>query len=634
MTKLNHPVAPPRVSTDKQPPTDPQELEAFIDRFFLQLKDGNIPGAVFILVKDGKIFFSKGYGYANLEQKKPVIADKTLFRLGSVSKVFTATAMMQLAEQGKLNLNEDIDHYLQKFHIQNNQFKPITSAHLLTHTDGFNVAWSIGAATRYQSQLPSLEQFLSKNLPKRIRQPGELYVYGDVGIALAGYLVEVLSKVSFTEYINQNILKPLDMRHSSFQQPLPTALAADLAVGYNYRNGTYVRSPFAYIKSVPSAAMSATATDVAHFMIAQLQGGRYGNTQILNESTVQEMQQQHFTNFPNHNGMAGSAYGFYERFQNHQRALEHGGNIYGYTSQIFMLPEQKLGFFVAFNQDDKIGLRENLIAQFLNHYYPQQKSKTELPKTQSSAESYQRIKQIEGSYRFIRYPHDSLVKLWIVCFGYQPDVRLKASRDGIVTLYTRGSRWRETEPWLLRYENSDIYLIFRRDTQGKVTSMSLSNYVFVTHEKLAWYETLDVQKRLLLFSLLIFLSVFCLWLINLLIQCWRKQFSNISRKIRLIQVLIGLISGLNLFFLIGTVILILRINYWEFFFGLPIIMSILLYLPILTTGLTTSLPIIGLIAWKDKSWSIVGRLCYLLTMLASSTFILLLNYWSLLGFQF
>ncbi|MBP5976982.1 beta-lactamase family protein [Brasilonema sp. CT11] len=633
MTKLNHPAPPPLVSTDKQGPTDPQELEAFIDKFFLQLKDGNIPGAVFVLVKDGKIFFSKGYGYANLEQKTPVIPDKTLFRLGSISKVFTATAVMQLAEQGKLNLNEDIDHYLKQFHIQNNQFKPITSAHLLTHTDGFDVAWSIGAATRCQSQLPSLEEFLSKNLPKRVRQPGELYVYGDVGIGLAGYLVEVLSKVSFTEYINQNIFKPLDMRHSSFQQPLPTALAPDLAVGYSYRKNAYIQSPFTCAKSVPSAGMSATATDVAHFMIAQLQGGRYGNARILKESTVQEMQRQHFTNFPNHNNMAGSAYGFYERFQNDQRALEHGGSIYGYTSQIFMLPEQNLGFFVAFNQEDKLGLREYLMTEFLDRYYPQQKSKTGLPKTHISAE-YQRIKQIEGNYRFIRYPQDSFAKLWIVCFGSQPDVRLKTSRDGTVTLLPRGSQWREIEPWFLQYESGDSYLIFRRDAQGKITTMSLSNYVFVTHEKLAWYETIDVQKWLLLFSLLIFLSVFCLWLINLLIQRWRKRSSHVSRRTRIVQLLMPLISGLNLFFLLGIVLVVLQINYWEFFFGMPVAMNALLYLPILTTGLTTTLPIIGLTAWKDKSWSIAGRLHYLLTILASGIFILLLNYWSLLGFRF
>lgn len=632
LTKLNQPRPLIQVSSAKLGLTDAKELEAFSDRFFAQFVGTKIPGAVFVVVKDGKIFFDKGYGYANLEQKTPVIPDKTLFRLGSISKVFAATAVMQLAESGKLNLNEDINQYLKQFQIQNNQLKPITAAHLLTHTDGFDVGWTVGAATRCQSQLPSLEEFLSKNLPPRVRQPGEMYVYGDVGIALAGYLVEVLSKIPFTQYIDQNIFKPLNMRHSSFQQPLPAALAADLAVGYDYRNGAYVKTPFACAKSVPSIAMSATATDIAH-AIAQLQQGRYKDTRILQETTVQEMQRQHFTNFPNRNDIAGSAYGFYERFQNNQRALEHGGSIYGYTSQMFLLPEQNLGFFVAFNHDDKVNIRENLITQFLDHYYPQQKSNTLLSKNYTDAQSQQRLQQIDGTYRFIRYPQHSLVKLWAILFSPRPDLRLKTDNNGTVTLLPRGTLWREIEPWLLQYENDNNYLYFRRDAQEKIATMSLSNYVFVTYEKLAWYETITLQKLLLGFDSLIFISAFFVWLINPLLRK-PKQSSQVSPLTRIVQLLMGLIGGLNLCFLLGMLLVMLNINYWEFFFGMPAVVIALLYLPIFSAGMTTCLPIVGLITWQDKSWSVAERLHYLLTILASGIFIFLLNYWNFLGFRF
>ncbi|MBV9388590.1 MAG: serine hydrolase [Chroococcidiopsidaceae cyanobacterium CP_BM_ER_R8_30] len=650
MTQPSQPLPIAALPHSQQDPTDVKELEAFIDQFFARYEAEEIPGKVFILVKDGSIFFSKGYGYANAEQRIPVIPNKTLFRVGSLSKLFTATAVMQLAEQGKLQLNDDVNRYLKQFQIENNGFKPLTSTHLLTHTDGFDVAWTIGGATHCQSPLPSLEQFLSQNLPQRVRPPGELYVYGDAGMALAGYLVEALSGVPFTEYINQNILQPLDMGHSSFLQPLPPELETDLAVGYEDRNGTHQRTPFTCGKSVPSVALSATATDMAHFMIAHLQGGHYGKTRILNETTVQDMHRQHFTNFPTIAQTAGSAYGFYERFQNHQRVIEHGGSLYGYNSQLFLMPEQNLGFFVAYNKEDKVELRENLIEQFLDHYYPEPKNKDSLLEPHLNSELQQQAQKFEGNYRFIRYPQHSFAKLWVVLFGPRPDLHLKSNSDGTLTLLPVGTRWVQVKPSILRYRGGKSYLRFRQDNQGRITNMSLSNYVFVTYEKLLWYETIAFQQGLLGFCLIMFLSACSIWPINPLIQYWRSQSFQASRLTksscdsprqsgdsssltRLMRFLLGAIGILNLSFLCGMLLVTLQTDYWEFFFGMPPIVTALLYLPILSTGLTAGLPVVAWLAWRDKHWSVMQRLYHLLIMLAAGIFILLLDYWSLLGFQ-
>lgn len=307
----------------------------------------HVPGAVFVLIKDGKTFFSQGYGYADLEKKIPVDPDRTLFRVGSISKLFTATAVMQLAEQGKLKLNDDINKYLQ-FQIENKYNQPITFANLLTHTDGFDSGWGIGAFARGQAEMTPLGDYIAKRLPPRILPPGEVFLYSDVGMTLAGYLVEKISGVPFAQYIKQNILQPLDMRHSSFLQPLPPQLAPDLAVGYKYENGSYQRRLFAFNNSVPAAAFMATATDMAQFAIAHLQNGRYGKTRILNEATVQQMHRRQFTHDPR---LAGSAYGFYEGFQNNQRSIQHGGRMNGYSSELFLLPEHNLGLFVACNNN-------------------------------------------------------------------------------------------------------------------------------------------------------------------------------------------------------------------------------------------------------------------------------------------
>ena len=606
---------------------DAKDLGTFMEEFWSKFKRANIPGMVFAVVKDGKIVFSQGYGYADREAKLPVNPEKTLFRLGSISKVFTTTAVMELVEQGKLDLKADVNQYLKSFQIDNKNFPPITLHHLLTHTDGFDVAWTIGAATHCNSAMPSLGEFLSQNLPKRVRQPGELYVYGDVGMALAGYLVEVVSGLPFTEYIDKNILQPLEMQHSSFAQPLSGELAKDLAVGYDYRNGAYLKTPFVCGKSSPTIGMSATATDMADFLISQFQGEKDGKGRILAEKTLSQMQQQHFTNFPNHDGMSGSAYGWYERFQNNQRALEHGGSMYGYSSQIFILPEHNLGFFFAANSEDKTQLRENLIAEFLNRYYPEAKSAKSLPQPQITPESQQRLKEIEGSYRFIRYPQDSLVKLFNIWFGPRPDMELKANNDGTISFLPKGSKWVEVEPWLLRYKDTNNYLGFRRDDRGKVTTTSLSNYVFVTYEKLAWYETGKFQKVIFGFCLVIFLSAGWVWPINRLVF----PKASYGKMTRILQLLLGLIGGLNLLFVGAMLSVMIQVSYWEFFFGMPPLVIGLLYLPIVTMGMTTGLPIVAWLAWRDKSWSIRERIHYGLIGIAAGFFIFLLSYWNLLG---
>lgn len=615
---------------------NPQELEVFVDHFFAeQMPRLHIPGAVFTLVKDGKIYFSKGYGYANLKRHTPVDPDRTLFRLGSVSKLLTATAVMQLAEKGKFNLNDDINPYLKQFKLKKKHQQSVTFANLLTHTDGFDVAWTIGSATRCQSKMQSLEKFLAKNLPSQVFPPGEVYLYGDVGMALAGYLVEVISGVPFRQYIDQNILQPLDMVHSSFLQPLPPDLAADLAVGYINKNGASLKRPFTCFKSLPTAAFSATATDIAHFMIAHLQRGRYGTKRILKASTAEEMHRQHFINFPDTPQAAGTAYGFYERYHSNHRMIEHGGSMAGYTSLISLMPAQNLGFFVAYN-DNKLNenLGEDLYQQFLDRYYPASQELTPVPIP--SADIQQHSRQINGSYRYIRYPRYSLVKLATFLLESKRLFHLKANDNGTLMLWPQGSQWVEVEPLLYQHPDSNIYMNFQQDTQDQITGMAFSSHVFATFEKLAWYENPGFQLGWIGFCVLVFCSGLLIWPINPLLHHFqlRKQSLRGSRVTRLARFLVGLISALNIVFLIGMLLVVFQINFWEFAFGMPPIMIALLYLPILTTGIITGLPFVVFLAWKDNHWSVIGRFHCLLTMLAAVVFIPFLTYWNLLGFQF
>jgi CubicO group peptidase (beta-lactamase class C family) len=288
---------------------DPMELEAFIDSVVnKQLEELHIAGAVVVIVKDGQVLLSKGYGSADLEKQIPVNADTTLFLPGSVTKLFTWTAVMQLVEQGKIDLQADVNTYLTTFKIQANYPQPITMLDLMAHTSGFEETTE-GILTPKSEELTSLETYLAQHMPRRVYPPGQVPAYSNYGAALAGYIVEQVSGESYEQYIENHILIPLGMEHSSMHQPLPAHLAQDISLGYLYNNGKYVLLPINWIQASPAGALSATGADMGRFMLAHLQDGLYNNVYILKPETARLMHTRSYTFDP---ALPGWAHGFEE----------------------------------------------------------------------------------------------------------------------------------------------------------------------------------------------------------------------------------------------------------------------------------------------------------------------------------
>ncbi|WP_293334023.1 serine hydrolase [Microcoleus sp. CAWBG58] len=606
------------ISTPQLGPTNPQELELFIDDYFAkEMSKQHVPGAVFALVKDGKIFFSKGYGYADLENKIPVDPDKTLFRVGSISKLFTATAVMQLAEQGKLNLNDDVNKYLKRFQIPNTYPKPIAFTNLLTHTDGFDAGWGIGAFARKASQMIPLGDFIAKRLPPRILPPGEVFLYSDVGMNLAGYLVEEISGMPFAEYVDKNILQPLNMRRTSFVQPLPPQLASDFAVGYKYKDGTYRRRPFAYSNTVPGNALMATATDIAHFAIAHLQKGRYENARILKEATATEMHRRQFAQYP---GMVGSTYGFFQRVLNKQRTISHGGRHAGYTSELYLLPDRNLGFFISCN-NNPTRLADKLVDKFLDRYYPPDKKIKPIPPGIKSSQAH--LQNLSGNYRYVHYPHHTIEKLAAI-FGEAAELRTFAGQDGTLSLWVPEFKSVEIQPLLFRFLYSNNLMGFRQEDGRRITHMFLGHSVYDSLEKLTWFETNDFQLKLAIFCTLIF-GFTCIIAVARNLQ--KPTFPR-SKIASLAMFLAVLISALNLVFLIGTGLVLSQADFWELFFGLPGIFRLLLLIPPISTSLTPGLIVFAFLTWKDRA-SLIWKVYYSLIALAGCGFVSIFINWNL-----
>ncbi|HEX8396757.1 MAG TPA: serine hydrolase [Pyrinomonadaceae bacterium] len=322
------------------PPTETslnqKDLETLFDPIFAErMHKLNVPGAVISVVKDGKTVFTKGYGFADIEKKTPVVADKTIFRIGSITKVFTALAVIQLADQGKINLNDDVNKYLRGVRVPNNFPQPITFADLLTHTSGLDEI-SPGRRTSNEAEIIPLGAFLKTRIVRQ-SPPGEIISYSTYNPALAAHTIEQITELPFKTYLQKNVFEPLGMNQTSITA-VKKEYQQDLAAGYEYAGDKYQKLPFQWFHTYPASDINSTATDMARFMIANLQYGTIDGKRILSEKAAREMQATHFRNHPR---IPGWAYGFYETEQNNLRFVEHGGSMDdGYSALLSLIPEK------------------------------------------------------------------------------------------------------------------------------------------------------------------------------------------------------------------------------------------------------------------------------------------------------
>ncbi|HBB34213.1 MAG TPA: serine hydrolase [Cyanobacteria bacterium UBA8803] len=615
---------------------DPQELKAFVDNFFnKEMSKTHVPGAVISVVKDGKLFFAKGYGYANLEKKILVEADKTLFRVASLSKVFTATAAMQLYERGQLDLDADVNKYLTGFQVDNPYSEPVTAARMMMHTDGTTVR-RIGLAARTEAEMQPLGDYLAHQMPPVVWPPGKLYSYSSHSTALLGYVVEKISGTPFAEYIDKNIFQALKMHRSTFLQPPPPELADNLAVGYQYQSGNFKPVPFLYLNIAPAAAMSTTATDMANFMIAHLLRGRYENLRILEEDTVWLMHETHFAHHPK---LPGTSYSFRERLENNIRMIGHLGSLRGYSSSLTLMPERNIGIFIASNSFS--GIHEKLLSQFLDRYFPA----PETPAPKPLAFTDEQLDRFTGTYRDVEYPRATFLKPSAV-FKH---INIKKGHNGTLVIKTPGLFFLSNPqnitlipvgPQLFKRANDDALTAF-----GDAVEDEASNQIkfafnplwpkIGAYERVPWYETAWVQLGLLGFCVLVFLSAFFIWPIRPLIRRLRGKHFQIERQYSRAWLVAGLIGTLNLVFLIGLPLSLWLYGAWKLAYGVPAFVIAFLCLPLITSVFVL---ILGLLlytgqAWQ-KDWSFMERSHYSLITLAALAFIPFLLYWNLLGFQF
>lgn len=510
----------------------PSELEGFLDTYITdQLNRYNIVGMTISVVKDGELYFSKGYGYKDSSQITPVDANKTLFRIGSVSKTFTAIAVLQLVEDGILDLDTDINAYLTSFKIPETYEEPITLRHLLTHSAGFEEA-SFSTVFFSPSYAEPMEVLLADFIPDRIHSPGAITSYSNYGFALAGYIVQEMSGINFEQYVEDEILVPLGMNRTTFKQPLPQYLIADMSSGFDSDKTPY---GFEYITIPPAGSCTSTAVDMSKYMIALLNNGVYNGSQILQNETMQMMHEDHFSPHPS---LPSVTLGLYEMDVYGKHVIGHGGDTIFFHSRMSLFPDDDLGVFISYNSQNGIPAKSEFFDIFISRYFPYAGSVV------TPMEGYNKgLMKFSGHYVTTRrFYSDKTINLVEsnTTFIYKErdfmesgfDVKIRkgllqiSGLEDISFIQTNPNFFEESTGQL------DFKIFFLNNSKGQITNF-YSNFVpsIVSYEKVhPIHKDSDVLAVILIVAGAIYLISISGWGID---AFFKRQKSNIKKPILL-----------------------------------------------------------------------------------------------------
>ena len=455
-------LATPALAQSPAPALTRADLEGWLDGYVPgALARNDMAGAVVVVVKGGQVLLQKGYGFADVAAKRPVDPDRTLFPIASISKTFTGTAVMQLVERGALDLDRDVNAYLD-FTIPPAFGAPITLRHLLTHTAGFDDLQKGSSPADPAWYLP-LDRYLKRRSPNRIFPPGDTPAYSNYGFGLAAYIVERASGEPIERYLERHIFTPLGMRRTSAVQPTPEPLGRDRVEAYILASGPTQRTEFTNTRG--AGGIASTGADMARYMIAHLQEGRYGDSTILRPETARLMHARAMSPVEHINGMALS---FFQEDWNGQRIIGHDGDTKGVHSNLKLLLDQDVGFFADFNADGVntavYDLRDAIFRDFVDRYFP-----APVPEEATVATAAEHAKLAAGSYEASRRLN-GVLSVFMMFNGLE----VTAHEDGTITVPLpptgQPRTFHEIAPFLWR-EVGGKDLLEMRVKDGRVVSL-------------------------------------------------------------------------------------------------------------------------------------------------------------------
>ncbi|HEX4736877.1 MAG TPA: serine hydrolase [Allosphingosinicella sp.] len=621
------PVAPPPPAGGVQ--LTAGDVNSWLDGYMPgALRTADIPGAVVVVVKDGKILTARGFGYANVDKKTPVDPDRTLFRPGSVSKLVTWTAVMQLVEQHKLDLDRDVNAYLD-FKIPPYEGKPITLRQIMTHTAGFEEVVK-GLLLYDAKKHVSLESYLKRWTPTRIFAPGTTQAYSNWATSLAGYMVQRVSGEDFDSYLDHHIFGPLGMKNSTFRQPLPANLAAQMSGGYVAGKD----KGYEFVEPAPAGSLSSTGTDMARFMIAHLQDGQLDGQRILQPATAQMMHNSPLgpvnpmTLLPPLNRME---LGFFETNINGREVIGHLGDTNAFHTSFHMYMKENAGLYLSFNSPGKAGavqgLRTGVFEDFSDRYFPNIAPPDGRVDAKTAA---QHAQMMAGHWIVSRRIDTSFLASFSWLLG-QEKVGVGPKGELIIpSLVNAGGRprqWVEIAPFVWR-DKEGHDLVAAKVVNGQVVRWSFDLAApFEVYDRVPLGLNTAWILPALYLSIAILLLTFLSWPVGWLARRRYKAQSDLEGRALLAQrasrIAAGLVILLLLGWAIGTVVLLSDVtgNGGDGFFWLMQILSLVVFVAAVpVTAWTVWQTWRDKRRWTRKLWSILVFLAALMVLYFAARF--------------
>jgi CubicO group peptidase (beta-lactamase class C family) len=592
------------------PQNSPETVTTIVDAFVVEkMAASHAPGLVITIVYQGEVVLSRGYGVANIETNRPMTAQTNL-RAGSLSKPVTSAGVLQLAANGQIALDAPVSDYLTELPLEDEYGAAGTVAQFLTLQGGY-------ANTVMQTHSPTVEEwqrladYLQDNLPPRVLPPGKVHSYNSWEHALLGQAMAEVTGQPFDQAMADTLFQPLGMAQTTFTQPMPESIAANLATGYAFIDGEYEEVPLDYVNLSPGIALVTTGEDMGRFMMALLNDGELDGKPVLAPSTVAGMLNRQVAVHPR---SRGRTYGFSEVTLGNRQVLYQDGNGIGHGNRMILAPEYKLGIFLSTNHRPLANdasstpaymFMKDLSTVLLEQYLPAVNRDgsplSPLPNAAARAPRY------TGHYRLAGTPQEDFFKLGALL----DNVNVSDNGDGTITIGSK--QYVEVEPLLFQSKTDPgFFVVFVEDDGGEIVWLTFGGTG--SYQKVRWYETPTFQLIMAAIMLLGFLSFMII-----------MPFSHYRHWP------VWLMSLIGLAFLAGLATMMMQADLILFFKTIPLATKLLFLLPWLSGALALTYPLALTCLWRMRPAARVWLL-YGLNMAAAAAFIWFVNYWNLYQF--
>lgn len=587
---------------------NPTEVERFIDRIIPeQLEVNRVAGATVSIVQGDQIIFLEGYGYADMEKRIEVDPDQTMFQVASVTKLFTWTAVMQLVETGQLDLEVDINAYLD-FPIPTTYPEPITIRHLMTHSAGFEDRAYDMMASSPEDQLP-LSQWLPTHIPARIFPPGTVIAYSNYGAALAGYIVERATGRPFEAYLEENVFAPLGMEHTSIRQGGHSA--GITARGHTYYENVFYPKPPELDQAFPAGGLSTSAGDMTRFMMAHLQ---VTQPSILSDESIDRMHSQALGYDLRVNGMG---LGFIQMDRNRQTVIGHDGDLFFSHSLMVLIPKYDLGLFVAYNSAEAGGLPQELFHEFMDAYYPF---------TPSPSRKEVDLDQFTGRYDWSRQNGTTPEKIESLF----SEVTFIKTDEGTLKTKTPGSPLEmiPVDDRVFQDIHTGAMMVFLENDNGDIIYAAHSDWPDMVLIRQSWYKVDALHLGLLIASV----SAFIIMIAGLIVRLVVRRSRHLPTHEHGVLWIAPMITGIGSVAIVATFITLFD-NYLNLLYGnAP---TFLLQAMSIAVAGGSIFAVVGtLLVWRGGFWSRREKVIYSAMAVVSVVFTGWLANWNLLWIQF